>query len=112
MSQLLRESGAVYDYLKTKSFVSTYMTVKPMQTLVETHVDGMGFSMPSRGKKTCRVSLKKKYRDDATLLGLAFYSLPLSSMLIHESFIANVIHNSIKTNAMLPQSLNVDKMFE
>jgi glycerol-3-phosphate O-acyltransferase len=112
MKQLLHESGAVYDYLKTKSFVNTYMSVKPMQTLVESHVDGMGFQMASRGKKTCRIPLKKKYRDDATLLGLAFYSLPLSSILIHESFIAHVIHNSIKANAMLPQSLNVDKMYE
>lgn len=58
MSQLLKKADHIYEYIKTKRYVGTYMEVSPQQTLVEIHVDGMGFPMVNRGKKNCSIDLK------------------------------------------------------
>ena len=65
------------------------MEVNPQQTLVELHVDGMGFQMENRGKKNCVINLASKLDNDVAMLGLAFYSMRLSSIFQHEGFIAN-----------------------
>lgn len=57
MSTLLQKATHIYDYIKTKRYVETYMQVNPQQTLVELHVEGMGFSMHNRGKKNCVINL-------------------------------------------------------
>jgi len=45
MSTLLQKAGLIYDYLKVKPLVKTYMTVRPMQGLVKKHVTGLGFNV-------------------------------------------------------------------
>jgi len=57
MNQLLQKSATIYEYIKTKKYVETYMQIQPQQTLVELHVDGMGFKMTDRGKKTCAIDI-------------------------------------------------------
>lgn len=53
MKDLLLKANHIYEYIKTKKYVHTYMEVNPQQTLVEIHVEGMGFKMTNRGKKNC-----------------------------------------------------------
>ena len=43
MSELLKKSGMIYDYLQSKPWVKTYMTVRPMKGYVERHVSRLGF---------------------------------------------------------------------
>jgi len=43
MSQLLHKATLIYDYLKWKPSIKTYMTVKPMKALATKHVLGLGF---------------------------------------------------------------------
>lgn len=57
MSTLLQKATHIYDYIKTKKYVETYMQVNPQQTLVELHVEGMGFNMQNRTKKNCAINL-------------------------------------------------------
>jgi hypothetical protein len=79
------------------------MQIKPQQPLVELHVEGMGFAMSDRGKKTCAINTKAITQ--AQSLGLALYSMRLSSIFHHEGFIANQIYNSLKANDNQPLSL-------
>ena len=44
MSSLLERSSMIYDYIKTKR-IKTYMTYKPMKSISEKHVRGLGFNM-------------------------------------------------------------------
>ena len=80
MTQLLKKATHIYDYMKTKKYVETYMQVNPQQTLVELHVEGMGFNMENRGKKNCVINLKGIHESEVSMLGLAFYSMRLSSI--------------------------------
>lgn len=57
MSQMLQKATHIYDYIKTKRYVETYMEVNPQQTLVELHVEAMGFKMQNRGKKNCEINI-------------------------------------------------------
>lgn len=45
LSQLLHKSGMIYEYLKLKPWMTTYMNVKPMKKLTEKHISGLGFKM-------------------------------------------------------------------
>ena len=45
MSSLLNKAGMIYDYLKSKPWVKTYMNVRPMKGLVERHINGLGLKM-------------------------------------------------------------------
>ena len=47
MSDLLKKAGMIYDYLKIKPWVKTYMHVRPMKGLVERHINGLGFKNKS-----------------------------------------------------------------
>lgn len=89
MSTLLQKATHIYDYIKTKKYVETYMQVNPQQTLVELHVEGMGFNMQNRTKKNCTINLQGIQDSEVSMLGLAFYSMRLSSIFQHEGFIAN-----------------------
>lgn len=51
LSKLLENSGMVYDYLKEKPWLTTYMTYKPMQNLTKHHITGLGFKMNKVTKK-------------------------------------------------------------
>jgi len=45
MSELLEKSDMIYDYMKEKPFLKTYMTYKPMKSICEKHISGLGFKM-------------------------------------------------------------------
>lgn len=109
MSTLLQKATHIYDYIKTKKYVETYMQVNPQQTLVELHVEGMGFNMQNRAKKNCAINLQGIQDSEVSMLGLAFYSMRLSSIFQHEGFIANQIYNSIREEKPLP--LNLSKLY-
>jgi hypothetical protein len=108
MNHLLLKSGHIFDYIKTKKYVETYMQIKPQQTLVELHVEGMGLSMGDRTKKECFINLSQGI-SQAQMLGLAYYSMRLSSIFHHEGFIANQIYNSLRFENDKPMSL--DKLY-
>jgi len=38
MSTLLEKATVIYDYLKEKKWMKTYMTYRPMRTLVKKHI--------------------------------------------------------------------------
>ena len=63
MSKLLEKSTMIYDYIKVKSSVTTYMQVKPMQVLVEKHVEGLGFKLTDKEKKTCKILLHSQEKN-------------------------------------------------
>jgi hypothetical protein len=108
MNQLLQKSATIYEYIKTKKYVETYMQIQPQQTLVELHVDGMGFKMTDRGKKTCAIDIGRDM-SQVKQLGLAFYSMRLASIFHHEGFISNQIYNLLKQENTQP--LNLEKLY-
>ena len=74
MKQLLESTTRIYEYMKLKDNFSTLMQVKPETSLVTKHIEGLGFKMRDKGKKTCVVDLKAK-EHWKVLLELAYYSL-------------------------------------
>lgn len=72
-------------YIKLKDNVTTSIQTKPLQNLVEKHVEGLGFKMIDRTKKTCKIMVGKKVDDYRLMLSLAHYSLRLSSFFVMES---------------------------
>ena len=78
MSKLLAKATMIYNYIKVKQSVITYMQVQPMQKLVETHVEGLGFKLFDKGKKTCKIHLQPKERNLQSILMLSYYSMALS----------------------------------
>lgn len=93
IKSLLDESTTIYDYIKLKESACTYMTVSPKQTLVERQVQGLGFKVTSKGKSTAEVLLNPKEDDLRVKLGLAHYSLQLSSIFILEGIVAQIVKN-------------------
>lgn len=43
MSNLLKRSEMVYSYMREKRHPKTYITVTPKKSLVEKHLNGLGF---------------------------------------------------------------------
>lgn len=89
MKQLLESTTRIYEYMKLKDNFSTLMQVKPETSLVTKHIEGLGFKMRDRGKKTCVVDLKAK-EHWKVLLELAYYSLSLSSIFVMESCFSHI----------------------
>jgi len=65
--------------------------------------------MQNRTKKNCAINLQGIQDSEVSMLGLAFYSMRLSSIFQHEGFIANQIYNSIREEKPLP--LNLSKLY-
>jgi hypothetical protein len=42
-------------YIKLKDNATTSIQTKPLQNLVEKHVEGLGFKMKDKTKKTCKI---------------------------------------------------------
>jgi len=64
--------------------------------LVEKHLEGLGFKMKDKGKKTCIIILDKKTDDYRLMLALAHYSLRLSSVFVFEQSFAYIINHHFK----------------
>jgi len=45
LKKLIEKATMIYEYIKVKSSVVTYMQVKPPPVLVEKHVDALGFEI-------------------------------------------------------------------
>lgn len=43
MSDLLKRSEMVFDYMREKNQPKTYITITPKKNLVEKHINGLGF---------------------------------------------------------------------
>lgn len=99
MTDLLQRTATIYTYVKVKTTSFTYMQLKPQQILVEKHIDGLGFKMKERGKKTCQILLDQKNTSQRLFLALAHYSLRLSSVFVFESGFAFVLKNHFKCSA-------------
>jgi len=69
--------------MQLKDNFSTLMQVKPEISLATKHIEGLGFNMRDKGKKTCVVDLKAK-ENWKVLLELAYYSFSLSSIFVME----------------------------
>jgi len=59
--------------------------------LVEKHIEGLGFKLQDKGKKTSTILLAAKYDDYRLMLALAHYSLRLSSYFVFEQCFAYLI---------------------
>mmetsp|Transcript_15899 Transcript_15899/g.21532 ORF Transcript_15899/g.21532 Transcript_15899/m.21532 type:complete len:149 (+) Transcript_15899:2661-3107(+) len=98
LSQLLSKSGMIYEYLKQKHYLLTYMTVKPMQKLSEKHVRGLGFKMNQVTKKDAQILLNTKDDDLRVKLILAHYSMQLMPAFMIEGCLAIFLKNAVFTN--------------
>ena len=85
MEDLLQRLHTIWMYIKLKDNATTSIQTKPLQNLVEKHVEGLGFKMVDRTKKTCKILVGKKIEDYRLILSLAHYSLRLSSVFVMES---------------------------
>ena len=93
MSKLLEKAIMIYDYIKVKSTIPTYMQVKPSQVLVAKHVEGLGFAMKDKERKTCNIMLQSKDDNLRQTLMLSYYSMPLSASFIPEGCMALFLSN-------------------
>ena len=109
MSKLLQKAIMIYDYIKVKSSIITYMQVKPSQALVEKHVEGLGFAMKDKGKKTCNIMLASKDDNLRQTLMLSYYSMPLSACFIPEGCMALFLSNEQNT---VNGAFSVDELYE
>jgi len=53
----------MYEYVKIKKNACTFMQVRPQQILVEKHLEGLGFKLQDKGKKTATILLAAKYEN-------------------------------------------------
>jgi len=97
MSTLLEKSGMIYDYIKTKK-IKTYMTYKPMKSLCETHIRGLGFNTNQATKKDCKILLNLKEEDLRVKLILAHYSMNLMPAFLIEGCLSIFLKNEVLTN--------------
>lgn len=81
----------MYEYVKIKKNACTFMQVRPQQILVEKHLEGLGFKLQDKGKKTATILLAAKYENYRQLLALAHYSLRLSSYFVFEQCFAYLV---------------------
>lgn len=61
--------------------------------MVEKHIEGLGFALQDKGKKTATILMAAKYEDYRQMLALAHYSLRLSSYFVFEQCFAFLIMN-------------------
>ena len=54
LSTMLSKASVIYDYLKAKVWLKTYMTVRPMSILSLKHLRGLGFEV-KKVKKDFRI---------------------------------------------------------
>lgn len=94
MSKLLSKAGVIYDYLKVKPWVKTYMTVRPKKTLVLKQIEGIGFKL-KKVKKDFNILLDQKDRDWHCKVILAYYSMNLVPAFLLEGCVATLIKNAI-----------------
>ena len=97
MSSLLERSSMIYDYIKTKR-IKTYMTYKPMKSISEKHVRGLGFTMNQATKKDCKILLNLKEEDLRVKLILAHYSMNLMPAFLIEGCLSIFLKNEVLTN--------------
>ena len=88
----------VYEYLKEKEWLATYMTVKPMKSLVQMHIAGLGFKMNAVTKKDGRILLNRKEEDLRVKLILAHYSMQLMPAFLIEGCLSIFLLNEILTD--------------
>ena len=60
MSKLLEKTTMIYEYIKVKKSVMTYMQVKPLKLLLEKHVEGLGFKLLDKEAKNAKILLHSK----------------------------------------------------
>lgn len=97
MEDLLQRVNTIYTYIKLKDNATTSIQSKPLQNLVEKHVEGLGFKMQDRAKKTCIIKTGTKLDNYRLILSLAHYSLRLSSVFVMESCYGYTLLNHSRT---------------
>ena len=98
LSSLLARSGMIYEYIKEKPKVKTYMTYKPMKSITSHHIDGLGFKMKNLSKNEGKILLNTKEDDLRVRLILAYYSMPLVQSFLMEGCLAMYLKNEVLTN--------------
>ena len=79
MKELLKRTETLYEIVKAKG-IHYNMRVSPQQELVERHVEGLGFKLKNRSKKTCEIIWPKRLATKQ--LELDHYSLQVSTVLV------------------------------
>lgn len=77
--------------------------------LCEMHIQGLGFQMNNKGKKTCEILLNSKETDLRNMLGLSHYSLQLSTTFIMEGCMCHILRAHFRSNDAQP--LTVTDLF-
>ena len=96
MSELLEKSGTIYDYLLTKRWIKTHMTLRPKQVLVEKHIKGLGFATKKKGKDL-EILLDPIESDWRCKLILAYYSMNLMPAFLLEGAICTLIKSAVSS---------------
>lgn len=99
IEDILRQTTTMFVYLKLKKNAFTFMQTKPMQPIVEKQIEGLGFKLTEKGKKTASVALKAAKENFRDILALAHYSLRLSSVFVLEQCFAYLIWDHFKVKA-------------
>ena len=94
MSTLLTRAGMIYDYLKSKPWVKTYMNVRPMKGLVESNITGLGLKMQSLNKKDKMILLGPIKNEWRTNLILAYYNMNLMPVFLLEGCLCTFLKSS------------------
>ena len=94
MSVLLKKATVIYDYMKVKRWLKTYMTVKPMRDLVKKQIEGLGFKI-KKVNRDLSISLDQKDKDWRCKLILAYYSMNLVPACLLEGCIATLIKTAM-----------------
>jgi len=109
MSTLISKATIIYEYIKEKPFVCTYMTLAPKQTLVEKQILGLGLKLINKGGKDCKVIVPDTTEADLKLnLILSHYSMQMCPIFIPEGCIAVFLRNHFAHNKLNPIGTLVD----
>ena len=107
MSTLLNKSTMIYEYLKQKPWVTTYMNYKPMMPLSEKHVRGLGFALNQVTRKDAQILLNVKEEDLRVKLILAHYSMQLMPAFLIEGCLSIYLKNAIIENGNYREGMPV-----
>lgn len=102
----------IYDYLKEKPYIKTYMTVRPMENLSKKHIAGLGLKTKPL-KKDTEIMLSVLEQDWRTKLMLAYYSMSLIPAFLLEGCLTTLIKSSFASGEVtIDQQVELKPLFK
>ena len=99
---MIEKASIIYDYIKDKPNVFTYMTLQPRQLIVEKNILGLGLKLKGKGTKNCQIMLPNLEENLNLNLILSHYANQMCHVFIPEGCIAVYLRNHFAHKKLNP----------